>query len=157
MKPSGYNRFLRLKKRKERLGERYTSDWTARKFFTDSLKETNPDLDLNKVEYIYQLGWCSGKEEYLHKLKELIRTQKFKKISKMNGDGVEWVQDDLGDIPIGEIARTYVFKRKDGTMFIQVGWSTFERDGQGKQIKFEQEIKPFDIQSISKRKLMYPI
>jgi len=150
-----FNSQQRLITRKEKLGERFTSDLTTRKFTTKYLQELNPQRDFSQIEYIYQIGWCGGKQEYLEKIIEYIDNHAFPKISDLRG--IEYIEDAFGPDPVGDYMKIYIIKIKHGQTFIQLIKGSFDKDGQEKGILFERSIEPIDIERIGKRKLIYPI
>jgi hypothetical protein len=51
-----FGRKGRIERRKKVLGERFTSDLSTRKFYTEKLKNLNCALDFSEVTYICQIG-----------------------------------------------------------------------------------------------------
>jgi len=141
--------------RKEKLGERFTSNLTSRKFTVQYLQELNPTIDFSNVEYIYQIGWCGGTEEHLKKLIQLIDNNNFEEITELAG--IDYVQDSLGYNPIGKYIQSFVFKIKSGRTFIQLIKGSFDHDDQGKEIEYERDVYLQDIKLIRKRKLVFPV
>jgi len=89
MKANWFNRNKRIKKRREILGERYTSNLTTRKFMSKFLEALNSTRDFKEIEYIYEICWCGTKDKELTRLKELINSSQFVQISEMTGSGIE--------------------------------------------------------------------
>ena len=156
MKVNWFNRNNRIKKRREILGERYTSDLTTRKFMSKLLETLNSTRDFKEIEYIYEICWCGSKDKELSRLKELINSSLVIQISKMNDSGFAGAQYDLRDIPFGETFYTYIFKLKNETMFVQIILDNDVVNGKN-EIIFEQEIEKIDIKFLDQRKLIYPI
>jgi len=156
MKANWFNRNKRIKKRREILGERYTSNLTTRKFMSKFLEALNSTRDFKEIEYIYEICWCGTKDKELTRLKELINSSQFVQISEMTGSGIEGSQYDLNDISFGETLAIYIFKLKNETMLAKIISNTDSINGKD-EIKFEQEVEKFDIQCLEQRKLIYPI
>lgn len=147
-------RQLRLLKRKKKLGEKYTSDLTWREFSSTQLKKLNPTIDFNTVDFIYQIGWCNGQDKYLFKLKKLINENNLNRIANLN-DTIEEGEDAMGYVPIGDYLKTYLWVMKNGQFFIQLIKGSFDKKEE--EIKYQQDISKVSIESIGKRKLIYPI
>jgi hypothetical protein len=144
----------RLDKRKQKLGEKITSDWTWRKFSTKQLAHLNPMIDFNNVECVYQIGWCNGQDEYFDLLVKYISNNEMNKIQELNKT-IETEWDNLGEIPVGDYLKTFIWRMKDGKAFIQVIKGTF--DEKVEEIRLQQNVLWVDIKSIDNRKLIYPI
>ncbi len=149
-----FDRQLRLSKRKKKLGEKFTSDLTWREFSSQQLVKLNPSVDFDSVGNIYEIGWCSGQDKFLDKLKKLTLENRLNKIGDLNGT-IDEGQDEMGYIPIGEYLKTFVWTMKNGQTFVQVIKGSFDRKEE--EIIFQQDINNVDIQNIDKRKLIYPV
>ena len=141
-------------KTQKKLGEKFTSDLTWRKFSSRELAQLNPTINFVSVEHIYEIGWCNGQDKFLDKLKRLINQKRLNKISDLN-QTIDEGQDEMGYTPIGDYLHTYLWLMKNGQTFIQIIKGSFDKKGE--EIKFQQNIDSVNIKTIDKRKLIYPI
>lgn len=148
------NRRIKLEKRKEKLGERFTSDWTWRKFSTHRLTVLNPTKDFNTVDNIYEIGWCNGNDKMFGVLTQYIADGEVPKIQELNNN-IHYVQDPLGRVPTGEYLKTFIWTLKDRQSFIQIIGGSFDLSDE--KIVFEQSIPEIDIKTLTKRRLIYPV
>ena len=148
------DRQIRRIKRKQRLGEKFTSNLTWRRFSTEQLLKLNHGIDFNNVDKIYEIGWCNGKDKYLGILKFLIKYKALNAIRYLDNT-IEDGQDEMGFIPRGEYLKTYLWAMKDGRIFVQLVKGSF--DTKEEEVEFEQDIKLINFKNINKRKLIYPI
>lgn len=61
----------------------------------------------------------------------------------------------MGQEPMGEYLKTYVWTMKSRQTFVQVIKGSF--DSPEEEIKYKQDINKIDITSINQRKLIYPV
>ena len=148
------DRNQRLEKRKQKLGEKFTSDWTWRKFSTKQLAQLNPTIDFDTVDSIYEIGWCNGQGKYFNLLTKYISDNELNKIQELNKT-IDYEEDGLGRVPISEYLKTFVWTMKDGQTFVQVIKGSFDKKGE--EIKFQQDITKMDIKRLDNRKLIYPV
>lgn len=120
---------------------------------TEDLKNLNSEFDFSEVLSVYQIGWCNGQDNYIKKIKELINQKRLDKISELGG--IEYAEDEMGEIPVGNYVQIFLFQMKAGRTFLQLIAGSF--DSKGQEIKFEEDIDLVDIDSITKRKLIFPI
>ncbi|HSC55156.1 MAG TPA: hypothetical protein VLC98_16100 [Phnomibacter sp.] len=148
------DRKQRLAKRKQKLGEKFTSDWTWRKFSTEQLAQLNPTVDFDTVGSIYEIGWCNEQDKYFNLLTNYINDNKLNKIQELNKT-IDYREDGLGRFPVGEYLKTFVWTMKNGQSFVQVVKGSFDK--QEEEIKFQQDITKVDIKILENRKLIYPV
>jgi hypothetical protein len=148
------DRQIKLKKRKEKLGEKFTSDWTWRKFSTEQLSKLNPMLNFHNVDSIYEIGCCNGHDDFFDLLTKYIANSELHKIQEMN-QTLEYGEDGLGTVPIGEYLKTFIWILKDGQCLVQVVKGAF--DIFEEKIVLEQNTLQVDIEKFASRKLVYPV
>jgi hypothetical protein len=148
------DRRIKLEERKKKLGERSTSDWTWRKFSTERLMALNQTRDFNTVNNIYEIGWCNGNDKIFGVLKQYIANGEVHKIQQLN-NSIQYGQDALGTVPTGKYLKTFIWTLKDRQSFVQIISGSF--DTSDENIVFEQNIPEIDIETLSKRKLIYPV
>jgi len=148
------DRRIKLEKRKEKLGEKSTSDWTWRKFSTERLTALNPTRDFDTVDNIYEIGWCNGNDKMFGILTEYIAKDEVHKIQELNST-IQYGQDPFGTVPIGKYLKTFIWTLKDTQSFVQIISGSF--DTADENIVFEQNIPKFDIETLTERKLIYPV
>lgn len=126
----------RIEKRKQKLGEKFTSDWTWRKFSTKQLAQLNPTIDFYTVDSIYEIGWCNGQNKFFIILTKYIRENELNKIHELNKT-IEYGEDGQGTVPIGEYFKTFIWIMKSGNSFVQVTKGSF--DTKREEISFQQD------------------
>ena len=94
------NRLFKLLKRRKVLGERFTSDYTTRRFRSELIKKLDSDINFENLEYIYQIGNCKYDSKYHLKIKNLIKKKRIRQIQFLRG--IEYGIDTLGLTPIGD-------------------------------------------------------
>ena len=113
------NRLFKLLKRRKVLGERFTSDYTTRRFRSELIKKLDSDINFENLEYIYQIGNCKYDSKYHLKIKNLIKKKRIRQIQFLRG--IEYGIDTLGLTPIGDYIDTYILKTKDnGTTILLI-------------------------------------
>jgi len=144
----------RLESRKQKLGEKFTSDWTWRKYSVKEIARLNPTVDFSKVDSIYEIGCCNGQSKFFNLLTKYISENQLSKIEDLNIT-IEYEEDGLGRVPIGEYLKTFVWTMKNGQTFVQVIKGSFDKNGE--EIKVQQDITKADIKQLENRKLIYPV
>lgn len=144
----------KLRKRRQKLGEGFTSDLSTRKFTTEELRTINSNLDFATVEHIYRICTCQGSDSYFEKIVGLIEKQKFRKIATL--DGIEYVGGDFGPEPTGDFLEVYIFVKQDKSTFIQLLKGSFDHSEQ-RAIVYEKDIQTVDIKMIKERVLIFPL
>ncbi len=150
-----WNRQLKVENRKQKLGERFTSDLTWRKFNTEDLKRLNPNIDFDNIESIYEIGLSNAKKDIFQKLLKFIEEERFDKIASLNNT-IDEGYDNIGYVPMGDYIQTNIWKVKNEKSFLQLAKGSFDNFEQ-KKIKFEKNINFIDVKTLANRKLIYPI
>ena len=151
------DRKIRLTKRKEFLGEKFTSNITSRKFQTQKLKDLNPQVNFEEIESIYQICTCSASPQQVNKIKYLIKNKKVQSIPSQNWEGVEFITDDFGELPTGWLLETFIFlfKNKDQKILL-IKYNLEENNLEETSILFDKT-NSVEIKKIKTRELVFPI
>ena len=147
------NRLFKLLKRRKVLGERFTSDYTTRRFRSELIKKLDSDINFENLEYIYQIGNCKYDSKYHLKIKNLIKKKRIRQIQFLRG--IEYGIDTLGLTPIGDYIDTYILKTKDNRTTILLIKGSFDENQLSVLDKID--IENLNIRKYWKRKLIFPI
>ena len=104
------------------------------------------------MDSIYEIGWCNGQDQFFSLLTKYINDNELNKIQELNKT-INYREDQLGQFPVGEYLKTFVWAMKNEQTFIQIIKGTF--DNKRKEIKFQQDITKLDIKTIDNRKLIF--
>ena len=148
------DRKQRLEKRKQKLGEKFTTDWTWRNYSTKQLAQLNPTIDFDTVDSIYEIGWCNGQDKFFTVLTKYISDNELYKIHELNKT-IEYREDGLGRVPVGEYLKTFIWTMINGQTFVQVIKGSFDKKGE--EIGLQRDITKADIKTFENRKLIYPV
>ncbi|MFT5601495.1 MAG: hypothetical protein ACI9N1_001739 [Flavobacteriales bacterium] len=149
-------------KQREKLGEKYTSSITDRRFATEFFKELNPKIDLDTIESIYSIGNYKRTNFSIYLIEKCLKAKLFNLMNSIVSD-MPMVKDEMGYVPIGDYVEVYIWKTKNNEFYAQLKEGTLH-------LPFhppERRVKPFIVKTIkigryypkliSRRSLIYPI
>jgi hypothetical protein len=149
-------------KRKQKLGEKYSSSITDRRFQTESFVKLNPKVDLEAIEYIYSLGFFKRTDFWIFVIEECLKARLFNLMSSIVFD-VSRTKDEMGCLPIGDYVKIHIWKTKKNEYHAQLEGGTFHlplhppKEKSKCHVVSTIEIKSFNPKLIKNRELVYPI
>ena len=148
-------RYRTLKKRKKILGERFTSDLTTRKFESEQFFKLNSNLEKNEIISIYKIGWANGNTDMLSNIRKIIKSKSYTKLNTLQGKGVQWQLDELGETPTGTVGSIYLLTNINYSTFQVITSDLTTSNKSELVINIKTEIIRYDI--FNKRQLIFPV